>query len=368
MARTDPNIYARLINCGLLPPVGVVLADGTINAQLYLKNGVALDNNAAYPNIAYINRANTFTATPQTAPTFNGSTALQYAGTDINTNTALSNVAYLDRTTQTLAGHLNLASGKAFKLNGTDLNTNTALPNVAYLDRANTFTASPQTAPTINGSTALQVAGVNINTNTALSNVAYLDKANTFTGTPQTAPTINASTALQVGGASINTAGTLSNVAYLSQDQTFAGNLTLSGQARIKLYKSGGYSAGFLTNNTVVTLTWDALEIDVGGMNGSGIATVVKAGTYLMIGNLGWTTGSDNATGTRQLRLLKNTTIVGLDERTPVNGVNTRSHCSTIVVCAVNDTLSMAGFQTSGGNMTPENGATRTWLAIARLF
>lgn len=54
------DVYARVVNAGPTPQIGTPLLDGDVNAKRFLKAGVAIDNNAAYTNIAYLDR------TPQT--------------------------------------------------------------------------------------------------------------------------------------------------------------------------------------------------------------------------------------------------------------------------------------------------------------
>lgn len=98
----------------------------------------------------------------------------------------------------------NATTSPYYEVNGVQLASTNLLDtgNIAYKNAANTFSASPQTAPVWNATTQFNVSGVQIAcTNLSdCANLAKINASNTFTGTTQTAPIFNVTTKFQLGG------------------------------------------------------------------------------------------------------------------------------------------------------------------------
>ena len=116
-----------------------------------------------------------------------------------------------------------------------------------------------------------------------------------------------------------------------------------------------------ITHNTVTPLTFDTELVDTESIHSTGVnptrMTCVTAGRYLCTASVQI---QSNATGERQLRILKNGTADAIISVTPVSGNVTRGTISVLLNLAASDYVEIAIFQSSGVTLTVDVAANNS--------
>jgi len=146
--------------------------------------------------------------------------------------------------------------------------------------------------------------------------------------------------------------------------QTVMSNDTDTRDVVMTSYKSTTQS---LTSSVETTITgFDAATLDTHGSfnTTTGLYTVPVAGNYSVNATLHFTS---NATGLRYITIYKNGSVVSYGNViNATNGDGTGLNASAIIPCKAGDTISMGGYQTSGGALTVRALGTATNLSIRR--
>ena len=126
-----------------------------------------------------------------------------------------------------------------------------------------------------------------------------------------------------------------------------------------------------ISNNTGTTVNLGNETYDTDGFHSTSTNTSRmtipsgKNGYYLVIGKIGY---FSNTTGARQVRLLKNGTIIEFNSAASAGagaaGNKTVYSSSAIINCAVGDYIEMAAYQDSGGNLNLDGSSDTTSLTI----
>ncbi len=307
---------------------GITISAGGANITGGINN-----NSGGITNTGAIAGATSITAsgTVQGA-NVNATSALQLAGTDINTTGTLSNVAYKGQDNnftvgQTIGGLLTVTTGGASITGGIDNNTG-GITNTGAIAGATSITASGTIqGATINGTSAIQLNGTSINTTGTLTNVAYKGQNNNFTTAQTIGGLLTVSTGgltVTAGGASINgglnnnsggitNAGAISGATNITASGTIQGAnvdattaIQTSGTDRIdasgNLVNIGTIASGAITTTGTLTFNGVGTDITTGtnedltlSPNGTGaivLNTVTKVPT---LGSAGATTLCRNA-------------------------------------------------------------------------
>ena len=109
-------------------------------------------------------------------------------------------------------------------------------------------------------------------------------------------------------------------------------------------------------NATPETIVWNQSDYTKGSdlpMTG-GVATVGKAGRYVVTA---WVQWASNATGRRRVQIVKNSDIQVIADTNAVSGATTSQSISTVMYCAVNDTIDVRASQNSGGALDVNTGS-----------
>lgn len=129
---------------------------------------------------------------------------------------------------------------------------------------------------------------------------------------------------------------------------------------RCKVYDN---AAQTLTTGVAAVVSCEGEDTDAKGLHNPAVnpsrITVATAGRYEVKAQCAFVA---NATGYRQVAILKNGAAVASVRVPAVSGVSTTLQAVGSVLCAVNDYIEMQVLQTSGGNLDTVAGAANTWL------
>lgn len=122
-------------------------------------------------------------------------------------------------------------------------------------------------------------------------------------------------------------------------------------------------AAQTLTTAVAAALAMNSEDVDPKALhstvtNNSRI-TVATPGRYLVVAQVGFVS---NATGYRQLGILKNGTAVASVRIPAVSGTSMTIQCVADVLCVATDYIEAQAVQTSGGNLDTVAGSTTTFL------
>jgi hypothetical protein len=114
------------------------------------------------------------------------------------------------------------------------------------------------------------------------------------------------------------------------------------------------FSTTSCANATWTTLSWDWWDVDTDTSMGSGHPTTWichTPGWYLLSGAINWHV---NTTGSRAMRWLKNGVAVQGYTNASFTQVDVGTYHQRLILLANNDTISLQGWQTSGGTLATD--------------
>lgn len=141
--------------------------------------------------------------------------------------------------------------------------------------------------------------------------------------------------------------------AHITGALLVGGILTAAGYTA-RAYRSTNQTIG---DSSVTTLTFDSERWDTGALHDTGSNTdrlvAPVAGKYLITAHIQW---ASNATGERQIRIVDSSAnVMAAASQPPVSGNVTRMSIATVVDLTAADYVTVAVFQSSGGNLDVTN-------------
>lgn len=136
--------------------------------------------------------------------------------------------------------------------------------------------------------------------------------------------------------------------------------------SRARAYKSAAVQT--LANNTLTAISLDAEVYDTDTMHDNSTnnsrLTCKTAGVYVITGQINY---AANATSVRDAFIYVNGAAVATARGRDPENAGAYIQVTTQYELAVNDYVQLYGYQVSGGDLNVTNGATLTWLAMARV-
>jgi hypothetical protein len=132
---------------------------------------------------------------------------------------------------------------------------------------------------------------------------------------------------------------------------------------RCRAYQSVAQTLTTGTTGAVVTMTSE--DIDTDGIHSTSTntsrMTIVTAGRYLVVAQ---TCFVSNATGHRDVRIMRNGTRMATSRGQATNGQDHYQQCVDEVLCSAGDYIEMLASQGSGGNLDTVTGSANTFLHV----